>query len=396
MSEHHTTIWEICSTYWPILACSFLVSLFATPLCRRYALRKKIVDRPDDFLKPHKKPVPYLGGVAIFFGWAAGVLLALALFEPIPEVVVRPRAAPTMDTTMMVGIFVAGLAIMLTGLFDDLRMVSPLFKLAGTAAVAVLLILVGLGNDTILIALRSTGIRLNDLQPWLIVAYSVPLTLFITIGACNATNLIDGIDGLCSGVLGIISAGFLVLSVHLHLWGDWHPWDVQRVTLSLAMMGAALGFLPYNRSPARIFMGDAGSMLLGLNAAILILLFTKSNAVRWLLASLMVFGLPLADMILTLVRRWRNQRPLMQGDRSHFYDQLLDRGWPLRRVVAISYALAGFFAVMGCVSIALRTRYIVLLYLLVIAGVMGLVAKSKMVRLELPRQSTDAPDPCEP
>lgn len=67
MSEHHTTIWDICRTYWPILACSFLVSLFATPLCRRYALRKKIVDRPDDFLKPHKKSVPYLGGVAISY-----------------------------------------------------------------------------------------------------------------------------------------------------------------------------------------------------------------------------------------------------------------------------------------------------------------------------------------
>ena len=306
MPEHHTTLWDVCRTYWPILAGSFLVSFAATPLCRRYALRRKIVDRPDDFLKPHKAPVPYLGGVAIFLGWAAGVLLAFALFEPVPEVVVRPRVAPTMDMTMMAGIFVAGLAIMLLGLFDDLRMAAPWLKLMGTTAVALLLILVGLGNDTILIVLRSTGLRLEDLQPWLILVYSVPLTLFITIGACNATNLIDGIDGLCSGVLGIISAGFLILSVHLHVWGDWYPWDVERVTLSLAMMGAALGFLPYNRSPARIFMGDAGSMLLGLNAAILILLFTKSNAIRWLLASVMVFGLPLADMVLTLVRRWRN------------------------------------------------------------------------------------------
>ncbi|UCC29044.1 MAG: undecaprenyl/decaprenyl-phosphate alpha-N-acetylglucosaminyl 1-phosphate transferase [Phycisphaerales bacterium] len=396
MPEHHTTVWDVCRTYWPILACSFLVSFAATPLCRRYALRRKIVDRPDDFLKPHKAPVPYLGGVAIFLGWAAGVLLAFALFEPVPEVVVRPRVAPTMDTTMMAGIFVAGLAIMLLGLFDDLRMAAPWFKLVGAAAVALLLILVGLGNDTILIVLRSTGLRLDDLQPWLVLVYSVPLTLFITIGACNATNLIDGIDGLCSGVLGIISAGFLVLAVHLHVWGDWYPWDVERVTLSLAMMGAALGFLPYNRSPARIFMGDAGSMLLGLNAAILILLFTKSNAIRWLLASVMVFGLPLADMILTLVRRWRNQRPLMRGDRSHFYDQLLDRGWPLRRVVTISYVLAGFFAVMGCISIALRTRYILLLYPLVIAGVIGLVARFKMVRLESPQQSANIPDRCEP
>jgi UDP-GlcNAc:undecaprenyl-phosphate GlcNAc-1-phosphate transferase len=386
---------EVLQTYWPILVCSFLVSFVATPLCRAFALRRRLVDRPDDYLKPHQTPVPYLGGVAIFCGWAAGVLLAIFLFDRASEEAVRPRPGPSMDLIMMLGIFVAGLAIMLLGLFDDLRLASPVAKLAGTAAVTVLLILVGLGNDTILIVLRSTGIGSRDFQPWLLFVYSVPLTLFITIGACNATNLIDGLDGLCSGVLGIISAGFLVLSVHLHLWHDWHPWDVQRVTLSLAMMGAALGFLPFNRSPAKIFMGDAGSMLLGLNAAILILLFTKSGAIRWLLGSLMVFGLPLADILLTLVRRWRNQRPLMQGDRSHFYDQLVDRGWPIKRVVGISYVLAAFFAVMGCVSITLRTRYMLLLYPLVFLGVVGLIAKFRMVRLE-PRRPTDTRSPPQP
>lgn len=393
LPEYPTTLMEVMRAYWPILVCSFVVSLVSAPLCRRYALKNKIVDRPDDFLKPHKAPVPYLGGVAIFLGWAAGILLAIVLFDRAVDEPVHPRPGPTMDMTMMIGIFVAGLAIMVLGLFDDLRAASPVFKLVGTTVVALLLILVGLGNDTILIALRSTGIHLHDMQDWLILIYSIPLTLFIIIGACNATNLIDGIDGLCSGVLGIISAGFLILAVHLHLWNDWHPWDVQRVTLSLAMMGAALGFLPFNRSPAKVFMGDAGSMLLGLNAAILILLFTKSSAIRWLLASVMVFGLPLADMLLTLARRWRNQRPLMRGDRSHFYDQLLDRGWPAKRVVTISYVLAAFFALMGCVSITLRTRYILLLYPLVIAGVIGLVAKFKMVRLEQSRPAQQDREP---
>jgi UDP-GlcNAc:undecaprenyl-phosphate GlcNAc-1-phosphate transferase len=155
------------------------------------------------------------------------------------------------------------------------------------------------------------------------------------------------------------------------------------------MMGAALGFLPYNRNPATIFMGDAGSMLLGLNAAIMLLLFAKSSVTfRWTLGSLMIFGLPLADMLLTLARRWRNQRPLMQGDRSHFYDQLVDRGWPIKRVVRVSYALAAFFAIMGCVPIVLRLRYIVPLYILVFAAVVGLVVKFKMVRVE-PQQCAE-------
>ncbi|RME40281.1 MAG: undecaprenyl/decaprenyl-phosphate alpha-N-acetylglucosaminyl 1-phosphate transferase [Planctomycetota bacterium] len=166
------------------------------------------------------------------------------------------------------------------------------------------------------------------------------------------------------------------------MWNRWDPLDAERVVLSLAIMGAAIGFLPFNRNPAKIFMGDAGSMLLGLNAAVVILLFSKSTAMRWMLASLMVFGLPIADTLMTLVRRWRNGRPIMQGDRSHFYDQLIDRGWPVRRVVRTSYALAAFFALMGCASITLRTRYILPLYALVAVGTAYLIGRFDMVRLE--------------
>jgi len=115
----------------------------------------------------------------------------------------------------------------------------------------------------------------------------------------------------------------------------------------------------------------------------LLLLFAKSsNTVRWMLGSLMIFGLPLADMLLTLARRWRNQRPLMQGDRSHFYDQLVDRGWSVKQVVRVSYALAAFFALMGCAPIVLRLRYVVPLYILVIGIVAVLVVKFKMLRVE--------------
>ncbi|MCH8967385.1 MAG: undecaprenyl/decaprenyl-phosphate alpha-N-acetylglucosaminyl 1-phosphate transferase [Planctomycetes bacterium] len=384
---NYTTLSEVISTYWPILVCSFLVSLVATPLCRRFALRRNIVDRPDDWLKPHGKPIPYLGGVAVFLGWAAGVLLALALFAPISQITPAPRGGPSMNAVMMGGVLVAGLAIMLLGLFDDLRLASAKVKLAVQVLVTFWLIFVGLGDETILFAVRST----YGIQPWLILAYSIPLTLLITLGSCNATNLIDGMDGLCSGVLGIIAVGFLIIAVHLHLWGDWHPWDVQRVVLSLAMLGAALGFLPYNRNPAKIFMGDTGSMVLGLNVAIILLLFAKSSALRWLLGSVMVFGLPLADMLLTLVRRWRNQRPLMRGDRSHFYDQLLDRGVPLKRVVRISYALAAFFALMGCASILLRTRYIVPVYFLTALLVAAAVKKYGMVRLDTRPDQDDHP-----
>jgi len=382
-----TTLGEIIRAYWPVPACALAVSLLATPFCRRYALRKNIVDRPDDYLKPHKLPIPYLGGVAIFLGWSTGIVLAMILFDSQPSSG-GDAHGPVLNTTRTLGIILAGLGITSLGLFDDLHLASPVAKLVGGAAVGLILIVFGLGDDTLSLLLRSTGIDPGDLPRSLVVACSIPITLFIVLGACNATNLIDGLDGLCSGVLGIMAAGFLVLAVHLHLWSSWDTLDVKRVVIASAMMGAALGFLPFNRNPARIFMGDAGSMLLGLNAAVLLLLFAKSsNTLRWMLGSLMIFGLPLADMLLTLARRWRNQRPLMQGDRSHFYDQLVDRGWPVKRVVRVSYTLAAFFALMGCAPIVLRLRYVVPLYILVVAFVIVLVIKFGMVRVERPPSS---------
>ncbi len=333
-------------------------------------------------MKTHKQAIPYLGGVAILLGWTAGIALALTRWGGQPEGAVLTGPALPLGST--VGILIAGVAITALGLFDDLRVITPKAKLLGAAVVAIILVAFGVGNDLLLLVLRATGTDPGDIPTWIVLLYSLPLTVFIVVGACNATNLIDGLDGLCSGVLGIMAAGFVVLAVNLRLWSVWNPLDGQRVVLSLAMMGAALGFLPYNRNPAKIFMGDAGSMLLGLNVAVLLLLFAKSIAIRWMVAALMMFALPLGDMLLTLARRWRNQRPLMQGDRSHFYDQLVDRGWPIRRVVRVSYALAAFFAVMGCAPIFLRLRYIVPLYLIVGAAMLFVVVRLRMLRVESP------------
>ena len=327
--------------YWLILPCSFLATLIATPICRRIALSRNFVDRPDAFLKPHQKPIPYLGGVAIFVGWGGGLILGSAM-----------GALPFQRT---MGILAAGGAIMLIGLFDDLRFMRPKPKLLGNILVAIWIIWLGIGDDLAGV-LRPFGIEFSEGETWLKILYSWPLAIFVIVGACNATNVIDGLDGLCSGVLGIISLGFLILSCHLALF---YPTDTDnplRLALCLAILGAACGFLPFNSNPAKIFMGDAGSMLLGLNAAILILMVFESNKLRWVIGALMVFGLPIGDMFLALVRRWRNGRPVMEGDRSHFYDQLIDRGMSVRKVVAISYVLTLIFVGAGCLVLFLRAR----------------------------------------
>ena len=342
-----------------------------------------IVDRPDDWLKPHEKPIPYLGGVAVFLGWVAGLAAAFLLFQKGTLETPATNSAPSIDASIILGIVLAGAAIMLIGLLDDIRPLPPKVRLAGNVIVAVVLMCFGIGSDVILVITNQVDAQLS---PWMVVAYSAPITIFVVVGACNATNLIDGVDGLCSGVFAVISTGFLILAVHMHLWSNWHPLDVQRVVLiALALLGASLGFLPFNRNPAKIFMGDAGSMLLGLNAAIILLLFAKQGSLRWAMGALVVFTLPIADMSLTLVRRWRNEKPIMVGDRSHFYDQLLDRGMPVKRVVRISYLLAAVYSVAGCLVIFLRIRYAVLLYLFICAATLWAIKKAKMVKVEPPR-----------
>ena len=363
-------------TYWPVLAIAFLVTLLLTPLCRSFALRRGIVDRPDEFLKPHKKPIPYLGGLAMLGGWGAGLILAIVYRD--------------LSVGRTLALLAAGLAIVSLGLFDDLRMTSPRLRLIGNIAVAVWLVGLGTG-DRIASSLSGLGIVFPPDERWLEIIYSWPLAIFIIVGACNATNVIDGLDGLCSGVLSIIALGFLILSLHLTFFYGNDVDNPLRLCLSLAMLGAALGFLPYNSNPAKIFMGDAGSMLLGLNAAILILLFFEISKVRWVIGALMVFGLPTGDMFLALVRRWRNGRPVMQGDRSHFYDQLIDRGLSVKRVVAISYLLTSLFVGAGCLVLFLRARQAVPAYILFVVFWVIIVSKLGMVALEADRRPPQQP-----
>ncbi|MEZ6084980.1 MAG: MraY family glycosyltransferase [Phycisphaerae bacterium] len=379
---------DIVSAYWPVLAFSFGISLLATPICRAVARRLNIVDRPDDWLKPHEQPIPYLGGVAIFFAWAAGILFGvwwIGRINPWAETEWANLAPLTIKSPMLLGILIGGTAIMALGLFDDLRMASPIVKLAGNITVALVLVFVGLGDDFVGTAAAKFGLKMTGDDAWLNWVYTVPITVFIVVGACNATNLLDGMDGLCSGVLGIISLGFLVLSLHLHMYGSWHHDNVIRLLVALSMMGGALGFLPYNRNPASIFMGDAGSMLLGFTAAVMILMFAEAQIVKWMLGAIVVVGLPIADMTLALLRRWRAQRPLMMGDRSHFYDQLRDRGMSVKRVVAISYLLSAFFAAAGClVPIYFRTRYVVPIYGFLAVLTLAAIKEFRMLRVDSP------------
>ena len=379
--EPRHTLMEVLKPWW-IGVISLLVSLIATPVMRWIGYRMKIVDRPDDLLKPHGRPVAYLGGVAICIGLLAG-LAGYVFSQPrlagdwakILQLIDNGRYLSVMRAPLwnVLGIAAAAVVIMLVGLVDDLRNISPRKKLLGQVFAAMILLGGGVGDRMAMIIFGAFGYEVHTVPAAVVLfAASAVMCVALVIATCNATNLIDGLDGLCGGVTGIMALGFLALSVFLAAWESTGnaPTDNLRVCLCLAMAGAVLGFLPYNIPPASIFMGDAGSMLLGFFVASMMALFCEEGNIRWMAAACMVFALPILDTSLAVVRRLLSGKGIFYGDRSHLYDQLIDRGMSVKRVVMLFYALAALAATVGvCMAIFLRFRVALPIYLAILAAV---------------------------
>lgn len=349
--------------FWPVLAASFACSLAATWLCKKIAIKFKIVDRPDDLVKTHKEPIAYLGGIGMLIGLTVGVLVGVSYLikgEFFGGVL-----------KWLLGILAGGAIVCFVGLADDIFDLRPAHKIFGQILAAAALLLVGIMPN-----LHHITVPLNLPMPQnLEMILSILIVVFFVVGATNSLNLLDGLDGLCAGVTAIITIALLLLSIHLATWGASEVGDPVRIIICLGLVGGACGFLPFNRYPAKIFMGDAGSMLLGFMVAALMILFAEQIP-RWWMASIVVFGLPILDTAVALVRRLLNRRPLFVSDRGHIYDQMIDRGIPLKKTVAISYALAGLYAAIGLVMSQIRTRYAAVIYVIVFV-VSGLVVWKK-------------------
>jgi len=342
--------------FWPVPAFSFVSALAATALCKKIALKFGIVDRPDDRVKTHKGTVAYLGGVGMLVGATAGVLAGLYYLR-------REEHLPS-TFTWLFGVLAGGQIACFVGLVDDIFDLKPYQKILGQVVAALILVAVGI---------RPSLSFLHAYLGWNIpqnveIVLGIPIVIVFVVGATNSLNLLDGLDGLCAGVTVIITAALLLLAIHLGTWASSGVGgDSVRVIVCLGLLGTVCGFLPFNRHPAKIFMGDAGSMLLGFFVAALMILFAE-KAVRWWMASVVVFGLPILDTSVALARRLLNHRPLFVSDRGHIYDQMIDRGIPLKRTVAICYGLAALYALIG-IGLSLRTkiraRYALVIYMLV-------------------------------
>jgi UDP-GlcNAc:undecaprenyl-phosphate GlcNAc-1-phosphate transferase len=355
--------------FWPVLLTSFIASLAATWLCKNLAIRLGIVDEPDDLVKTHKEPIAYLGGVGILIGLTVGVFTGIAC--------VRNEIAFNGILKWLLGILAGGGLACFVGLTDDVVDIKPLPKLIGQIAAALILILAGIVPNLSQIA----GLWNMHIPAALDRTLDISIVIFFVLGATNSLNLLDGLDGLCAGVTVIIAVAMLLLATHLATWGSSAAGDPVRIIICFGIVGGACGFLPFNRHPAKIFMGDAGSMLLGFVMAALMILFAEGIP-RWWMASIVVFGLPILDTAVALARRLVNRRPLFVSDRGHIYDQMIDRGIPLKKTVAICYLLAGIYAAIGVVMSQIRTRYAAVVYVIVFLVSAIVVWKKGYLKME--------------
>ncbi len=325
-----------------LLTCfySFMTALFAAlimvPFLRQWALDKDSVDQPDA-RKIHDVPMPRLGGIAIFLAF----LFSAIIYLPIDE---RIR-----------GVLAGTLIIFATGVVDDLNGLTSRGKFAGQIAACLTTILVGKLYLTNLGDLFGFGPVV--MPAWL----GVLFTLFAVVGVINATNLIDGLDGLAGGVSSIALTAFFLIG--------WLGDDPVTMILSAALVGAIFGFLKYNFYPARIFMGDTGSMVVGYVLAFIAVFSTqRPGATISPMVPVLILGLPLLDTVWVMTRRMMQGLSPFAADRTHIHHKFLELGFEHRFTVIIIYAVSLFFAVCALVLRNLPEYILLLFYLTMTVG----------------------------
>ena len=290
------TIDQVLSPYVYTFLAAYILSFIFTPIMRRVAEYYGVIDKPDLLRKMHSRPVAYLGGVAVFIGWVGG--LAVSQFVGLPYWDISWDAMHYAHHVVIPpALMIAAFIIITLGLWDDIKTLNPRYKIIGQVLAAAVLISGGVGTHSMVPALAPINVRLQMYLHWhlpdrAIIGAGCALTIGLVVFCCNATNLMDGLDGLCGGVTAIITAGFLFLVVHMAMdagTGDVYG-SALRIVLALSLLGGVLGFIPYNFNPASIFMGDTGSMFLGFALSVLILEMSALDT-RWLLGSLVMFAL---------------------------------------------------------------------------------------------------------
>ncbi len=295
------------------VALAALVAFTITPSVSVLAHKIGAIDVPRDNRRMHKKPIPRIGGLAIFAGF---VVATLVFCEMTPE---------------LIAIYVGGLIIVAVGVIDDVSPINAWLKLVAQIVVA----LVAISQGVVLEYINFFGRYIH------FGVLSIPITVLWIVGLTNAINLIDGLDGLACGVSAICSMSLLLVML---LKGE-----TAVAMLTAVLVGSCIGFLPFNSNPAKIFMGDTGALFLGYTLAVISVSGVfKMHTVIAFVIPLSIFGLPLFDTTFAFTRRILHGKSPFTADRGHLHHRLIDLGFNQKQSVRILYAIC---AILGTSAI---------------------------------------------
>ena len=321
---------------------ALLISLIIVPFVAKLAIKIGAVDKPNE-RKVHTKIMPRMGGLAIYLSFFAVLFLSHEM------------------TMQHIGLLTGGTVLVLVGIIDDKTDMPAKIKLLGQIFAACIVVAAGVRVEFM------TNFILGGVFPLYI--FSVPFTVLWIVAITNAVNLIDGLDGLAAGT-SIIAAATMAIS-------GYATGQTEMASMALILIGASLGFLKYNFHPAKIFMGDTGSMFLGYNLSVLAIMgFTKSFTVLSLVTPILVLAIPILDTLFAIIRRKMNNKPIFKPDKNHLHHCLLNYGFSHRNTVLIIYAVSAVLALCGLIMTYLNPAQgmclLVVISVIIIYGAMKL------------------------
>lgn len=347
----------------PIYAWAFavalVVALLVTPLVILLAKKTGALDAPDA-RKVHKKPIPRIGGLAIYAGFMASIIFVAANFGLDKEMIRET-----------IGLMLSGSLIVAVGLVDDYKNLPAKLKLLGQIIAAAVLVV---GFDVRINYVTNPFGDYWYLDNLPMHEFVIPaLTVLWLVGLTNTVNLIDGLDGLAAGVASIASFTILLIALEQNF--------ILVAVMTAALAGAAVGFLKYNFYPAKIFMGDTGSMFLGfMLAGISVTGAVKSVATIALIVPIFALGLPILDTTFAIVRRVRGGVPIFKPDKGHLHHRLLSVGFTQCQAVLLMYVISALFGLSAIALTAVSYKVAVLILFVVFASIFYGVRKLGIAR----------------
>ena len=329
-----------------IMLVAFLISLFLVPVAKKIAIHIGAIDKPNK-RRVNKVAMPTQGGLAIFASFVACFMFFGGL------------------NVQMLSILIGSIILIICGIVDGINPVKARYQLIAQTLAAAVVVFYG---NIYLTEVSLPGLTFTMPSP-----LNYIISILFIIGTINAMNLIDGLDGLCSGVSSIYFLTIAIIATSLNMLGGLD------VMLAIIMFGATMGFLFHNFPPAKIYLGNTGSMFLGYIISVIALLGFKVATITSLMIPLIILAIPIFDTALAIIRRLAHGKKIGEPDKEHFHHQLLKMKFSVRTSVLIIYAINIVFAIVSILFAVGNQQLAILLYVLVMLLLLFIVLKTDIL-----------------